>query len=579
MRTLLETTKTDTSKTVTFYVAHKIYWQGKRYADGDTIEVTPAEMRDEKIVAWLRHGWIEEMRDGKRWTPTPAAPTGPKAKKIPQTVSAELPLGQTAQAAITAGRGEFVQVLRSLVDPAPYNPRKTFREGKLQELADSIKTDGIIEPLIVRPVDGGRYEIVAGERRWRASGIAWPKGAPTLPCIVRQMDKVTAIRVQGIENLLRDDLNAIEECGWYDTLMHEGGYTVKDIVRETGLSEPSIYARLKLKDCPPEIKAAVAEGRVPASTAEKVARVDDPDLRTAFAQAILHPPKTEPGEEDSGVLSFRQAMRWLQVAQARAAQEAEWKAKVKASPLARSAAKVLTAEESDKVVGYGYVKDTNKYVRAMDICPGDPEQRTFAEVAKAAGRELPAPVLARDIATGKPMPILPRAETEKVLADLVPTGDEMRRRREQETERRQQETAAANAKREEAGRRKIERVQAALLACIEHSWSAAMDERFLRFAVGAAMALCRGNDEDEMIDALREFGVPVGEGDHDTLDDAWYREYLAGCDVAKLRGWLLYFAMRDPLSYGDYAMDEKQLALAEVLFGIKVQPQTAAVTN
>ena len=81
-----------------------------------------------------------------------------------------------------------------------------------------------------------------------------------------------------------------------------------------------------------------------------------------------------------------------------------------------------------------------------------------------------------------------------------------------------------------------------------------------------------------MIDVLREFGVPLEkDADHDSLDDVWFAQYLAGCDVPKLRGWLLYFAMRDPLSYGDYAVDEKQLTLAEELFGIKAQPQTSAV--
>ena len=428
----------------------------------------------------------------------------------------------------------------------------------------------------MRPVAGGRYEIVAGERRWRASGIAWPTGQPTLPCIVRAMDKVTAIRVQGIENLLRDDLNAIEECGWYDALMQEGGYTVKDIMRETGLSEPTIYARLKLKDCPPEIKAAVEADRLPASTAEKVARVEDAQLRSEFARAILHPPKNEPGEEASGVLSFRQAKQWLETAKQRFAREDDWKAKVQGSHLAKSAAKVLTADESDRVVSPGgYVKNPQMYVKPVDICPGDPKQRTYAEVAKEAGRALPAAILARDGHSGKPVVILPREETEKALAGVLPNREEQQRLREAGTERLRREQAQKDAQRKETARRKVERTEQAILACIEHSWSARMDELFLRFAVGAAMRLCRENDEGEMVDALREFGETVTEADADHLNEAWYARYLAACGTPKLRGWLLYFSLRDPLSYSDYAVDEKQLAAAEELFGIEAQPQTS----
>ena len=471
---------------------------------------------------------------------------------------------------------------RSLVRHGGFYPRKTMTATQrlgfyceqlpIAEIATTFRfppTPDLAGQWAARTPEGFLFDL----RAWSLL-----TGAPTLPCIVRQMDKVTAIRVQGIENLLRDDLNAMEESGWYDTLMREGGYSVKDIMRETGLKEQIIYARLKLKDCPPEIKEAVIKEWLPASTAEKVARVEDPGLRAEFAQAILHPTKFDPGEEASGVLSFRQAMKWLEVARQRVAREAEWKAKVAGIPLAKTAARVLTADESDKVVGYGYVKDPNKYVMPGNICPGDPKQRTYAEVAKAVGRELPAPILARDMGTGKPVVILPREETEKALAGLVKTGDELRRLREDEQERRRREQAQEAAQREEAARCKIERVERVVLACIEHPWSAQTEEAFLRHAVGAAMALCRENDEDEMFDALRAYGVPVEEADSDKLDDAWYAEYLAGCDVPKLRGWLLYFSIRDPLAYGD-SVDDKRLAAAEELFGVTPDPQTLAVKS
>ena len=489
MSTLLENTKKAAQKTTTFHAVRNVQWRGQRYKDA-TFEVDAADLADKLIVAWLAAGWIEEIRDGQRVQATATAPVSPTAKKIPQTVSAELIPGNAAP---LTRAGRFQIVARAAIRPSPYNPRKDFTsveaQAYLRELAASIREQGIIEPLIVRPLPGakaadGKFELVAGECRWRGADLA---DLEQVPCIVRQLNDVEVIEIQTIENLQRRNINPMEEAQGYELLMRKGSYKMADLVKKTSKSEGR-----DLRAAQAARRAAGASAKPSRKTGSPPARANWWPARKSNTGGLSWTPSctrkaTSRGEEPGGVLSFRQAKQWLETYRLRVQRETEWQAKVKASPLAKTAAKVLTADESDKVVSYGYVRDPQKYVLPTYVCPGDPKQRTYAEVAEAAGRQLPAPVLARDLASGKPLPVLPRAETEKALAGLVPTGEDLRRQREQETERLQLETKTANAKREEIGRRKAERVQGALLACIEHPWSAANGR--------IVSALCRRCDD------------------------------------------------------------------------------------
>ena len=129
-----------------------------------------------------------------------------------------------------------------LIDPSPTNPRKTFDEQKLQELAASIKGKGLLQEVTVRP-KGERYELVFGERRWRASKIA---GLTEIDVKVRDLNDAQVIELQIIENCQRDDVPPLEEAEGFKMLHEQHGYSVQDLVSKTGRTEKYVRSRLKL---------------------------------------------------------------------------------------------------------------------------------------------------------------------------------------------------------------------------------------------------------------------------------------------------------------------------------------------
>nr|HPG32075.1 ParB/RepB/Spo0J family partition protein [bacterium] len=135
--------------------------------------------------------------------------------------------------------------------PNMYQPRKTFDEAKIQELADSIKSKGILNPIIVREEGGDRFQIIAGERRWRAAKIA---GIENVPVIVQKVDNKEMLELSIIENIQRDDLNSIEEAEAYQALLKEFNLTHEEISLKVGKSRTSITNSLRLLKLPYEIK-------------------------------------------------------------------------------------------------------------------------------------------------------------------------------------------------------------------------------------------------------------------------------------------------------------------------------------
>lgn len=497
-------------------------------------------------------------------------------KRNPHPLAAEA-------AARRAKAGKFeLSVPLARIAPSPWNPRKDFSSADavaaLDELAQSIREQGIIEPLIVRPTfpaseESTMYEIVAGERRYRAAKLA---GLAGVPCIVRELNKLEAIRLQAVENLQRRDINAMEECEGYELLMREGKYTVLDIVRETGKSEATVYARLKLRDCPPGIRQALAQGRLPASTAELVARIEDVTFRGAAMDAILFPGKGE-AEDGGDVLSFRQAKAWIENKRAWFEREAEWKKRAKDSHVAKTA-KVLTAEESAReLFAGGYVKNSQAYVKPTDTCHDDPKGRTYEAVARESGRELPPVVLACDPGEGKPVVLLPRSATMKVIADLVPDAAAQARRRQEADAQRRADAAEAERVRSQA--RVQTQVRAHLVAdrVREAIWTPVLEESFLRLLVRERFKPWTqyGYDLDDLCAALRDHGVQLVKEDESHINAAWCEEYLDGTDAARLRAWLVWFAVRDSESFEP---DEAQVVEAEAIFGTG-DPQTTAVAQ
>jgi len=144
-----------------------------------------------------------------------------------------------------------------------------FDEAKLAELAESIKAVGVQQPAVVRELDG-HYELVAGERRWRASQIA---GRETLPCVVRELDELTVLKIQTVENLQREDVHPLDEADGYARLIERGGYDVERVAQEVGKSPSYVYQRLKLRDLAPAARENLVEGKLTAGHAILLARL------------------------------------------------------------------------------------------------------------------------------------------------------------------------------------------------------------------------------------------------------------------------------------------------------------------
>jgi ParB family chromosome partitioning protein len=158
------------------------------------------------------------------------------------------------------------------IRPGPFNPRKTFREDELDELADSIRQKGLVQPLIVREGRDGKYEIVAGERRWRAAQRA---GVHMVAVIIRDLDDQEVLELAIIENVQRTDLNAIEEASGYRDLIERFNYTQDRLAEAIGKSRSHLANTLRLLKLPEAVRAHVSEGRLTAGHARPLVGRDD----------------------------------------------------------------------------------------------------------------------------------------------------------------------------------------------------------------------------------------------------------------------------------------------------------------
>lgn len=169
-------------------------------------------------------------------------------------------LGSSApQANETAGDELRELPLDSLV-PGKHQPRRDFDPEALQSLADSIRSQGVVQPIVVRESGGGRYEIVAGERRWRASKLA---GLTTITAVVRAMEDRTAMAVALVENIQRADLNPLEEAEALRRLIDDCGLTHEQAAEAVGRSRAAVSNLLRLLDLHPDVQALVRENRLP----------------------------------------------------------------------------------------------------------------------------------------------------------------------------------------------------------------------------------------------------------------------------------------------------------------------------
>ena len=178
-----------------------------------------------------------------------------------------------------------VEIRVSEIEPNKNQPRKDFDEQSLAALADSIADHGLIQPIVVRPTASGRYQIVAGERRWRACRMA---GLSSVPVIIKELDDRAYFETALIENLQREDLNPLEEAQGYKTLIDSYGLTQEQVSKSVGKARATVTNALRLLGLKDNEKAALAEGRITAGHARALLAVtDNADLRARmFAEAL-----------------------------------------------------------------------------------------------------------------------------------------------------------------------------------------------------------------------------------------------------------------------------------------------------
>ncbi len=159
----------------------------------------------------------------------------------------------------TAGEAELRNLPVDLLQRGKYQPRREMDPGALQELADSIKAQGVVQPLVVRPIDAERFEIVAGERRWRAAQLA---GLQEVPAIVRDISDEVAVAVALIENIQREDLNPLEEAIAFRRLVEEFGMTHQEVADAVGRSRASVSNLLRLLELNEDVKHRIERGEL-----------------------------------------------------------------------------------------------------------------------------------------------------------------------------------------------------------------------------------------------------------------------------------------------------------------------------
>jgi ParB/RepB/Spo0J family partition protein len=169
------------------------------------------------------------------------------------------------------------------IEPNPEQPRLVFEQAALDELAASIREHGVLQPILVRPLGPNAYQLVAGERRWRASRQA---GLETIPALIEDIDDDTALEIAIIENLQREDLTPLDEAAMYDRMVHEHGYSIRKLADKLGKDKGYLENRLRLADAPPEIRELVSLRKDSLSHAYELMKVEDPKKRRRLAEQV-----------------------------------------------------------------------------------------------------------------------------------------------------------------------------------------------------------------------------------------------------------------------------------------------------
>ncbi len=242
------------------------------------------------------------------------------------------------------------------IDSNPEQPRLAFDEATLEELASSIREHGVLQPILVRPVDGGRYQLIAGERRWRASKLASMR---TIPALVEDIDDETAMEISIIENLQREDISPLDEAAMYDRMIRDHGYSIRKLAEKLGKDKGYLENRLRLADAPPEVRELVSLRKDTLSHAYELMKVEDPKKRRRLAEQV--------GRGELSLVKLRERIEGRRTREAQevdeqieAAAKADPVAAVAPSPAAEAGWTQHTAPADD-------VKDDSLYVAKQQL--------------------------------------------------------------------------------------------------------------------------------------------------------------------------------------------------------------------
>jgi ParB family chromosome partitioning protein len=205
------------------------------------------------------------------------SPGGGRAKGMGRGLSAILSVSPTPD----GERDDLRELAVELIAPNPHQPRRSFDEESLQALAGSLRSKGVLQPILVRPKPGGRYELIAGERRWRAAQIA---GLELIPALVRPRDDAESLELALIENMAREDLNPVEEARACAALVEELGLSREDVGLRVGRSRVAVSNLLRLLDLPDEALALLERGELSEGHGRALLLTADHDERKALAR-------------------------------------------------------------------------------------------------------------------------------------------------------------------------------------------------------------------------------------------------------------------------------------------------------
>ena len=198
-----------------------------------------------------------------------------------------------------AGSSELAHVPVALIHANPRQPRRRFEHEATAGLADSIRLQGVLQPVVLRPRPEGGYELIAGERRWRASKEA---GADTVPALIREADDRSTLLLGLVENVARENLSAIEEARAYAVLLDEFELTLGEVAEHVGRSKPAVSNKLRLLDLPEDVLAMVERGELSEGHARAVLAIPDHAERRRFARRVV--------AQGMSVRAAERAARW-----------------------------------------------------------------------------------------------------------------------------------------------------------------------------------------------------------------------------------------------------------------------------